>query len=372
MHMADALISPLVGGAMLAAAAGGAVYSARKIQQGPDDQKIPLMGVMGAFVFAAQMINFSIPGTGSSGHLGGGLLLAVLLGPAAGFLTIASILLIQALFFGDGGLLAWGCNVINLGFYTCFIAYPLIFRRLTRRGLTARRLFSGSLLAAIVGLQLGAFSVVLETLLSGKTELPFIPFLLLMQPIHLAVGIVEGLVTAAVLTFIWQTRPDILTDGPDSARLASPTDSTGPTDAVAPAPRLSGRLSRRKFLAVLLAAAVVIGGGLSWLASSDPDGLEWSIERTSGSTETAAATPIHQALAWVQQRTAFLPDYDLKANDPAEASVPQVATDSSWPAVRPGASLSGLVGGALTLLLAVGIGGVASWRKRRRRNKTSA
>ena len=114
MHMADALISPIVGGAMLVATVGVAAYSIKKVKYDLDDKKIPLMGVMGAFIFAAQMINFSIPGTGSSGHLGGGLLLAIILGPYAGFLTMASILIIQALFFGDGGLLALGCNIFNL------------------------------------------------------------------------------------------------------------------------------------------------------------------------------------------------------------------------------------------------------------------
>ena len=75
------------------------------------------MGVLGAFIFAAQMINFTIPATGSSGHLGGGLILTILLGPYAAFLTIASVLMVQALFFADGGLLALGCNIFNLGFF---------------------------------------------------------------------------------------------------------------------------------------------------------------------------------------------------------------------------------------------------------------
>ena len=92
MHMQDALISPAVGGAMWAAAAGLIGYSCRKLAANPDDSKIPLMGVTGAFVFAAQMINFTIPGTGSSGHIGGGILLAIILGPWAGFLVMASIL----------------------------------------------------------------------------------------------------------------------------------------------------------------------------------------------------------------------------------------------------------------------------------------
>ena len=93
MHMADALISPAVGGTAWAAAAGLIGYSSRKLRNGLDDRSIPLMAVMGAFIFAAQMVNFTIPATGSSGHLGGGLILAILLGPYAGFLSLASVLI---------------------------------------------------------------------------------------------------------------------------------------------------------------------------------------------------------------------------------------------------------------------------------------
>src|SRR5512139_4115733 len=131
MHMADALLSPAVGGAMWAVSAGTIAHCSAKVRNEVDDRKVPLMGVLGAFLFAAQMINFSIPGTGSSGHLGGGLLLAVLLGPHAAFLTIASVLVVQAVFFADGGLLALGCNVFNLGFFPAFVAYPFLNPKVT-------------------------------------------------------------------------------------------------------------------------------------------------------------------------------------------------------------------------------------------------
>ncbi|RMF08663.1 MAG: cobalamin biosynthesis protein CbiM, partial [Candidatus Neomarinimicrobiota bacterium] len=109
MHMSDALISPAVGGTLWVAALAVSRRSARQVEHHqPED--LPLMGVAGAFVFAAQMINVSIPGTGSSGHLGGGLLLASLLGPEAAFLILFVVLFIQAVFFADGGLLALGCN----------------------------------------------------------------------------------------------------------------------------------------------------------------------------------------------------------------------------------------------------------------------
>ena len=213
MHMADALLSPAVGATMWAGAAGTIAYCSAKVRKGLDDRKVPLMGVLGAFLFAAQMINFTIPATGSSGHLGGGLLLAVLLGPHAAFLTIASVLMIQALFFADGGLLALGCNIINLGVFPAFVAYPLIYRPLAGTAPTRGRTAAASLAAAVVGLQLGAFAVVLETALSGIAALPFTAFLAVMQPIHLAIGVVEGVVTAAIIGFVRKARPDVFANG---------------------------------------------------------------------------------------------------------------------------------------------------------------
>ncbi len=350
MHMADALISPVVGGTMLIATAGVAAYSIKKIQIDLDEKKIPLMGVMGAFVFAAQMINFSILGTGSSGHLGGGILLAILLGPYAGFLTLASILLIQALFFGDGGLLAYGCNVFNLGFYTCFIAYPFIYKWFTRKGINSKRIFGASMASAIVGLQIGAFSVVLETFLSGKTELPFGTFVLLIQPIHLAIGAVEGLVTSAVVSFVWKVRPEII-------------EKTATGEAF-------GNISMKKVLSGLLIAAILVGGALSWFASSNPDGLEWSMFKTAGKAELDTPDGIHKTLSDIQARTAFLPDYGFKTNEESD-SEKQAPEESEWPAVNPGTSVSGIVGGILTLALAAFMGIIVSMIKKRKRKATA-
>ncbi len=333
MHMADALISPAVGGVMWAATAGLIGYSSKKVKEELDDRKVPLMGVMGAFIFAAQMINFTIPATGSSGHLGGGMILAILLGPHAAFLTMASVLTVQALFFADGGLLALGCNIFNMGFFTCFIAYPLIYKKIIAAGPTRGRILTGAILAAIVGLQAGAFGVVLETVFSGISELPFVTFLLLMLPIHLAIGLVEGLATAAVVMFIWKARPEIMRAAADSAPI--------------------GDLSIQKVLIGMLAAAVITGGMISWFASADPDGLEWSLFRTAGVEELQnPGDGVHASLTHLQEKTAILPDYGFKAAD--EEAKPE--EQPPWPAVDPGTSVSGLVGGALTLLLSFCIG----------------
>lgn len=350
MHMADALISPVVGGAMWAATAGVAAYSIKKIQNDLDEKKIPLMGVMGAFVFAAQMINFSIPGTGSSGHLGGGLILAALLGPYAGFLTMASILTIQALFFADGGLLALGCNVFNMGFFTCFVAYPLIYKKIIQKGYSPKRIFGAAMLAAIIGLQMGAFGVVLETLFSGKTELPFGTFVALMQPIHLAIGAVEGLVTAAIIAFVWKARPEII----EKAALG---------EAI-------GSIAIKKVVTGLAVVAIITGGVFSWFASANPDGLEWSMFKTAGTEELEAPDGIHQTMSEIQGKTAFLPDYGFKAPE-IEGEQGAVEGEESWPAVNGGTSVAGLVGGGMTLALAALAGMGIGLIKRRKKRLTA-
>jgi cobalt/nickel transport system permease protein len=333
MHMADALLSPAVGGVMWAASAGVAAYSVKKIKDDLDEKKIPLMGVLGAFVFAGQMINFTIPATGSSGHIGGGLLLAALLGPYAGFLTIASVLIIQCLFFADGGLLAYGANVFNMGFFSCFIAFPFIYKAIMARGYSVGKLFGASILSVVIGLQLGAFGVVLETLLSGKTELPFGTFVALMQPIHLAIGIVEGLITAAILAFVWNARPEIL----EKASLG----------------QALGKIDIKKVLTGLAVAAVIVGMALSWFASANPDGLEWSMAKVA-EEELEGTSSVHDALGGLQERLSFLPGYGFKA--PESEAVAEAGEEVVWPAVSGGTSVSGLVGGLLTLVLAGAIG----------------
>ncbi len=239
------------------------------------------------------------------------------------------ILAIQALFFADGGLLALGANVWNMAFYGCFVGYFLIYRPLMQGKLLSgkgrTKLVLASILGCVVTLQLGALSVVVETSLSGITALPFGAFAALMQPIHLAIGLVEGGITAAVLLFVYQTRPELL--------------------QCASASGAKNRCSRRATLAILAAAALVIGGGLSLLASSNPDGLEWSLfgneeagysanmglDEEAYGAESAAA----EKAAAVQEKTSLLPDYNFAGSDSAA-----------------GTSVSGLVGCALVAALA--------------------
>ena len=347
MHMADALLAPAVAATMYAASGVAAGFSIRALRKDDEPQKLPVMAVTAALVFAGQMINYTIPGTGSSGHMCGGMLLSALLGPQAGFLSMIVILTIQCLFFADGGLLALGANVWNMAFYGCFVGYYLIWRPIMRSrlfgdgsGAQRARIALASIVGCVVTLQLGAFSVVLETTLSGITELPFSAFVALMQPIHLAIGLVEGLITSAVLLFVYETRRELL-------------------QCVEPAKGGRAR-SLGSVVAILAVVALIVGGGLSLLASANPDGLEWALfgnaeagyaanmeldEENYGVSSKAA-----EVAGSIQEKTSFLPDYAF--------------ADSDAPV---GTTVSGVVGSALVAGIAVLICVVGGFFRKRKK-----
>ena len=334
MHMADALLAPAVAATMYVASGTAAGISIHQLKKDNEPQKLPVMAVTSALVFAGQMINYTIPGTGSSGHMCGGMLLSALLGPYAGFLSMVVILTIQCLFFADGGLMALGANCWNMAFYGCFVGYFLIWKPINGskwfgegRSAERARIIAASIIGCVVTLQLGAFSVVIETSLSGITELPFGAFCALMQPIHLAIGLVEGLITAAVLVFIHGTRPELLQGVEFSKSEEEPK-------------------SLKTVVAILAVVTLVVGGGLSLLASSNPDGLEWALfgnsdggysqnmgldEENFGVDSQAA-----EKAESIQEKTSFLPDYAFKDNDTAA-----------------GTTVSGIVGACMVAGVAV-------------------
>lgn len=322
MHMADALVSvpvAAVAGAVAVTLIG--VSSAKVKKENTRPGLTSMMGVLGAFVFAAQMINFTIPGTGSSGHIIGGVLLAALLGPWAAFLTLCSVLIIQCLVFADGGMMALGCNIINMGAMSCLVAYPLLFRPIVKGHLTSGRIMLGSIVACTIGLELGALLVSVETVSSGITELPVGQFLMFMLPIHLAIGICEGVATGLVLVFVRRTDPSLLTP------LEPAANATAAPEA-APAVSATSKASRRKVMWVIGGIAVLFAVAFTWIASSNPDGLEWSIMRMTGDTEIGPSlTPA----------TAFMPDYD--------------------------SHLAGIIGGIITMVMVWAIGALLFRRR---------
>ena len=334
MHMADALLAPTVAAVMYVASGTAAGVSVHKLRKDDETQKLPVMAVTAALVFAGQMINYTIPGTGSSGHMCGGMMLSALLGPYAGFLSMIVILAIQCLFFADGGLLALGANVWNMAFYGCFVGYFLIWRPIVRsklfgegKGGQRGRIILASILGCIITLQLGAFSVVLETQFSGITELPFKAFVALMQPIHLAIGLIEGLITSAVLLFVNEARPELLRD--------------------VHVQEGSSKRSLGAVVAVLAVVALLVGGGLSLLASGNPDGLEWALfgNAEAGYAENMALdeddfgvqSGAADKAGAIQEKTSFLPDYAF-------------ANDGENPT---GTTVSGVVGSAMVACVAL-------------------
>ncbi len=332
--MSDALLSPAVGGTMFLATAATMTYCVHKIKNEQNSTQIPLMGVLGAFIFAGQMINFTIPLTGSSGHIGGGMLLALLLGPYAAFFVMASILTVQAFFFADGGILALGANIFNLAFFPSFIGYLLIYRPLM--AIRTTPFFRSVIItfAVIVSLQLGSFFVVLETLLSQISELGFMSFLAVMQPIHLGIGLVEGIATAAIISVVTKNHSELLHEN---------SSNTG---------------SIIRPIIVFAVAAIITGGIFSWFASSYPDGLEWSIGKVTGAEEIQSkGSEIYQQMAAIQEKTAILPDYGFKSADAVENGDEAIGENAdTWPTVDAGTTTAGIVGLALTMLFSVLIG----------------
>lgn len=243
MHIPDGFLSLIVSiicWAITASVVGAAISKTNKAL---GEKQIPLMGVMAAFIFAAQMINFPVAG-GTSGHLLGGALAAIVLGPWAGMLVMTSVIAVQALLFQDGGLVVMGANILNMGLATAAVGYGL-YRSMAGRSKSAKLAAAG--IAAWLSVMTGALLTSLQLWLSGTSDLQLvIPSML---GVHAVIGIGEALITTFALGFIFQTRPDLLGEESESAKASSGWVYVGG----------------------LIAIAVVL---LSPFASTDPDGLE--------------------------------------------------------------------------------------------------
>ena len=325
MHMANELLSVPVAAGTLAIAAAGLGLICRKLKRIITSDKLALMGILGAFVFAAQMVNFQLPAMpGTSGHLVGAVLLAIILGPHAGAIVISSVVIIQCLIFQDGGLLALGCNLINMALMPSYLGY-FLYKTITPRRSGSLRVYIGAMLACTIAVEAGAVLVPIQTALSGVLVVPFSTFLITMLGVHFLVGLVEGLVTVAVLGYIQQVRPDIvLTSLPGKVRL-----------------------SRKAVLVTLVVFAVVIGAGLSLLASGMPDGLEWSYAERPDQPDfkPAVANQDHRIVAVddFQSKYSPLPDYSIRTSKLGETTEQEAETAAGW------TSFAGVAGAALTM-----------------------
>ncbi|MDF1514497.1 MAG: energy-coupling factor ABC transporter permease [Anaerolineae bacterium] len=208
MHIPDGFLNTATSVATWAASAGSVAVAVRQVNKRLNERQVPLMGISAAFIFAAQMMNFTVAG-GTSGHLLGGALAAILLGPWAGTLVIASVLAVQALLFQDGGLLAMGANIFNMavvGVWAGWFVYASLKRLLGEKGWAV---IARGFVAGWVSVMLASLLVSVELTLSDAS--PWGVVLPAMGGVHALIGIGEGLITVVVLAFLRATRPDLLT-----------------------------------------------------------------------------------------------------------------------------------------------------------------
>jgi cobalt/nickel transport system permease protein len=206
MHIPDGFVSVGTAAVAYVGAAGALAYSTRQVNRELHERQVPLMGVMAAFVFAAQMINVRVA-AGTSGHLLGGALLGILLGPWAGTLVLTAVVAVQALLFQDGGLLALGANVLNMAVIAVWSGY-LLYLLLRRLAPGPRGLYPAAFIASWGSVMAAALAVALQLAVSGTSPLGLV--VPAMAAVHVLIGLGEGLITTAVIGFLAATRKDLL------------------------------------------------------------------------------------------------------------------------------------------------------------------
>ncbi|MGV0028662.1 cobalt transporter CbiM [Phormidesmis priestleyi] len=220
MHIPDGFLSLPVMAVTWVVAIALIAISLQKAQEEYQERIVPLMGVCAAFIFAAQMINFPIPG-GTSGHLLGGTLAGVLLGPWAGSLVMACVFIVQGFVFQDGGITVMGANIFNMGLIGTFLGYYLF--RAIRRAIGQDKLagmVAGAAIAAWTSVVVAATVCAFQLAISGTVPLPVA--LAAMTGWHVLIGIGEALITVATVIFIWRTRPDLFYRPPHKALSSTP------------------------------------------------------------------------------------------------------------------------------------------------------
>lgn len=312
-------LATAVGGA--AVAAGGIWASLRETGKRLAEKQIPMAGLTAAFVFAVQMLNFPVA-AGTSGHLLGGALAAILLGPWVGALVVTVVVVVQALLFADGGVVVLGLNVLNMAIVTSLVGW-LAFRSLMRLlpkttgGAIAATMFSGFL-----GVLASSFAFVIEYSIGGQGGASLSTVFAAMTGVHALIGIGEGLISAVAVGAVLAVRPDLVTA---TAHLGLRRTATAP----------GGRVVT-SFVAVGLAVALALVFFVAPIASGDPDGLE-RVAIDQGFSGEAVDHPIGTPLA----------DYGVSG----------INSD------RLGTMLAGAIG--VVVVFALGLGLVSVLRRRR-------
>ncbi|MFF2192455.1 energy-coupling factor ABC transporter permease [Streptomyces sp. NPDC058157] len=336
MHVPDGFIDAPVSVAAGVAATAAVAVSLRGARRELDERTAPLAGLVAAFIFAVQMLNFPVA-AGTSGHLLGGALAAILVGPYTGVLCVSVVLLMQGILFADGGLTALGVNILNMAVVTVLVSYA-VFRLLLkvlpsgRRSVTVAA-FTGALLS-VPG---AAVMFTLLYALGGTTDVPIGKVFTAMVGVHVLIGIGEALITAATVGAVIAVRPDLVHGARGLATPLKLRVGGELVDAPAAAPVPAAARSTRKLWLTGLVTALVLAGFVSFYASSSPDGLE----------KVAADKGIDAKTREHATADSPLADYSVKDVDDARLS----------------GGLAGVIGVGATVAVGTGI----FWAVRRRR-----
>ncbi|MFD8974607.1 energy-coupling factor ABC transporter permease [Streptomyces sp. NPDC059593] len=342
MHVPDGFINAPVSAVAGVVAAGAVAVSLRGARRELDERTAPLAGLVAAFIFAVQMLNFPVA-AGTSGHLLGGALAAILVGPWTGVLCIAVVLLMQGILFADGGLTALGVNITVMGVVTVVVAYAL-FRGLvlvlprTRRSVTV-----ASFAAALVSVPAAAAAFTLVYAIGGTTDVPLSKVLTAMVGVHVLIGIGEAVITMLTVGAVVAVRPDLVygargLTAPLKLRVGGEL-----VDAAEPAPVAAAGSPKKLWIGGVV-TALVLAGFVSFYASASPDGLE----------KVAADKGIDAKVEEHAAAGSPLADYGVKDVDNARLS----------------GGLAGAIGVGVTL--AVGTGAFWVVRGRRRTSQEAA
>ncbi|MFF4222765.1 energy-coupling factor ABC transporter permease [Streptomyces sp. L500] len=341
MHVPDGFINAPVSLATGAVAASAVAVCLRGARRELDERAAPLAGLVAAFIFAVQMLNFPVA-AGTSGHLLGGALAAILVGPYTGVLCISVVLLMQGVLFADGGLTALGVNITDMAVVTTVVAYALF--RLLAKALPRRRssVTAAAFVAALVSVPAAAGAFTLIYALGGTTDVPIGKVATAMVGVHVLIGVGEAVITALTVGAVVAVRPDLVYG---ARGLAKPLEIRRADGTVVPV-EVSKAAPRpvRKIAGVGLVLALALAGFVSYYASTSPDGLE----KVAHDKGIDARAEQHAA------KDSPLADYQVKDVGDARLS----------------GGLAGVIGVGATL--AVGTGVFVVVRRRRNRAESAA
>ncbi|MEU4833712.1 energy-coupling factor ABC transporter permease [Streptosporangium sp. NPDC023615] len=276
MHVPDGFFNAAVSLSAGVVAAAGVTVCLRGARRELDDRTAPMAGLVAAFIFAVQMLNFPVA-AGTSGHLLGGALAAILVGPYTAVLCVAVVLLVQAFFFADGGLTALGVNITLMGVVAVLVAWG-VFRLITRSVRGRGAVVAASFVAALLSVPATALVFTLLFWIGGTAPIEIGTVAAAMGGVHLLIGVGEGLITAVTVSTVLAVRPDLVYGAREIVAPLVLRGTDGDVTVVpgAPGAPVPAATSRRRnwFLPAGVAATALLAGAVSFYASSSPDGLE--------------------------------------------------------------------------------------------------